>query len=188
MKRHHPLWQAPVGSVFAIQIRKNKWGYVRFFRGRKIAVLTLVSDTPVMPDGIDWKNPPIGWLLISFGRDNDTTQAVLLGNVPFPNFDEEWGPAYVDPRPSWDKNPKAQFYGIHHLGRFWHGTKEEAAVLPEVPRVTPAKLQAFLRKKLRNGELKKVDPVAPTKAPKVPKKKDELCKPTTVPKLLTKKG
>ena len=188
MKRHHPLWQAPVGSVFAIQIRKNKWGFVRFFHGLKMAVLSLVSNAPLMPDGIDWKNPPIGWLLISFATDNDPTEAVPLGIVPFPNLEAEWGPAYVDPWPSWQPRKKSRFYGIHHLGRFWHGTKEEAAKLPEIPRVTPAELQVFLRKKLRNGELKRVDPVAPTKAPKVPKKKDELCKPSTLPKLLTKKG
>jgi len=150
MKRHHPFYQAPSGNVFAIKITKDKWGFVRFYRGLAMFVLSLVEDSSEKPE-IDWNNPPGGWVFYSFAPDNDLTETVLLGNVPFANADAEWAPPCFNPPDIIDN-----CYKVHFRGTLRRATKEETSDMAQCITLTPSKLQAFLLEKLHKGELRTV--------------------------------
>jgi hypothetical protein len=146
--KHHPFYQAPAGQVFAIAVTPEKWGFVRFFRGNAMAVLTIVSSVPEMPD-VDWKNAPTGWIFSSFAYDSDTTEAILLGCVPFTDEASEWAPPCFTP-PDRINN----CYKIHDRWGIRRATERETEGMRRCQRVTPARLAEFLREKLSCGELR----------------------------------
>ena|ERR1043166_3268796 len=145
--KNHPLFQPPVGAVYAIAIMPEKWGFIRFFRGNVMAVLSIVRDTPEMPD-VDWKNPPVGWIFSSFAPKNDMTQVLRLGIVAFPDENSEWAPpCFVPP------DPIDNCYKIHHKSIIRRASAEEVQGMSPCRRVTPAELAEYLRERLKAGEL-----------------------------------
>ena len=145
---NHPLFQAPAGAVFAIAIGPAKWGFVRFFRGRAMAILSVAGSAPKLP-AIDWKRPPIGWVFFSFAPKADTTEAVALGTVPFDNEADEWPPACYDP-----PDVMQNYYRIHERGLMRkHATASDVQGMTQCRTVTPAQLAEFLREKLNKGEM-----------------------------------
>ena len=100
---------------------------------------------------IDWNNPPGGWVFYSFAPDNDLTETVLLGNVPFANADAEWAPPCFNPPDIIDN-----CYKVHFRGTLRRATKEETSDMAQCITLTPSKLQAFLLEKLHKGELRTV--------------------------------
>ena len=102
-----------------------------------------------MPKDINWDRPPVRWVFSSFAYDDDPTDAVFLANVPFANIEAEWGPPCFEP-----PNPFKNIYRIRHLGIIRKATKEETVGMVQCCRITPAKLQAFLRERLQKGELR----------------------------------
>lgn len=145
---NHPFFQAPVGSVYAIAIRPDKWGFVRFFRGVEMAVLSIVSDTPKMPD-IDWISPPVGWIFTSFAPRNDLTPALRLGIVAFPDEASEWAPPCYVPPDNVDN-----CYKVHgKWGMVQRASEREVQGMRRCRTVTPAQLAEFLLEKFNAGEL-----------------------------------
>lgn len=150
MKRHL-LFQAPVGAVFAIAIVPGKWGFVRFFRGLSMGILSIVRNSPEMPN-IDWKNPPIGWVFFSFAPDSDTTKVVKLGTVPFDDEEAAWSPPCFYP-----PDELQACYKIHERGTIRKTTAaNDVSGMAECRTLTPARLADFLRERLASGELKSV--------------------------------
>jgi hypothetical protein len=92
--KNHSFFRAPAGAVFAIAIAQGKWGFARFFRGRAMAILSVVGSAPQLPD-LDWKRVPVGWVFFSFAPNNDTTEVVALGLIPFDDEASEWAPPYT---------------------------------------------------------------------------------------------
>ena len=146
--KRHPFSQAPAGTVFAIAITPEKWGFVRFFNGLGMNVLPLVGNNPEMPK-IDWKNPPFGWFMFSFAPNDDKTEAVKVGMIPFPDEDSECPPPCYYPPDIADKS-----YRIYEKGEVRDATKSEVQGMTQHVRVTPERLAEFLREKLKNGELR----------------------------------
>jgi len=149
--KKHPFFQAPPGAVFAILIVPGKWGYVRFFRGRSMAVLSVVGEAPQLPR-IDWKHVSSGWIFFSFAPNKDATEAVPLGIVPFDDAESEWPPPCYDP-PDVIQN----CYQIHENGRLRQGDENDVRGMSQCLTVTPAQLAEFLRERLEAGELHSVD-------------------------------
>jgi hypothetical protein len=154
-KKHHSMWQAPSGAVFAILIEPGCWGILRFFRGCSMGVMDLLLDSPVLPV-LDWTRPPVKWVFFSFAPDSDPTEAVPVGVVPFEDVESEWGPPCFDPPDQIDNCYRIRRWGM--IGR----TKRESDVreMARCRRMTPAKLAEFLRERLATGELR---PFTPTK-------------------------
>lgn len=149
--KHHPMYQAPAGTVFAIAIAPAQWGFVRFYRGRSMAVLAVVGKTPRMPS-VDWQAPPVGWVFFSFAPDGDGTQAVALGTVPFAGPGEEWGPPCFDP-----PDVMENCYRVHQEGRLWKTQNPaDVAGMNQCRTLKPAELAEFLRERLKMGELQPV--------------------------------
>lgn len=148
--KNHPLFQAPIGAVYGIALAPEKWGFVRFFRGNSMAVLSIVSGAPEMP-GIDWTNPPVGWVFSSFAPRSDRTEAVRLGIIPFSDENSEWAPPCFVPPDIIDN-----CYKIHDKGSIRRATDREVQGMRLCQTVTPAKLAEFLRERLNNGELRSV--------------------------------
>ena len=145
--RNHPFFQAPPGEVYAISITPEKWGFVRFFRGNAMAVLSIVGTAPEMPR-VNWENPPIGWIFSSFAPRSDTTQVLRLGIVAFSHEDCEWAPpCFVPP------DPVDNCYKIHHKSTIRRASVEEVQGMRPCRRITPAQLAEFLREKLKAGGL-----------------------------------
>ena len=149
--KHHPFFQAPAGSVFAILIAPGKWGFVRFFDGLAMGVLSVVGNAPVLPK-IDWAKPPIGWTFFSFAPDKDTTEAVPLGLVPFDHAEAAWAPPCFYP-PDLIQN----CYRIHYRGMIQKpATARDVEGMTQCRRVTPTELAEFLRERLAAGGLKEI--------------------------------
>ncbi len=148
--RRHPFFQAPAGAVFAIAIAPGKWGYVRFFRGCSMAVLSLVGSSPQMPN-INWVKPPVGWNFFSFAPNQDKTEAIKLGLVPFPNEVAEWSPPCFVPPDVIDNCHK-----IHDKFGIRRATEAEIQGMNHCRTVTPTKLAEFLLDRLQAGELHEV--------------------------------
>ncbi len=148
-RKHHPMWQASVGTVFAVAIADGRWGVVRFFRGRGIGVLDIFCDSPVMPK-LDWQTQSAKWVFFCFAPDADLTEAVPLGVVPFANPDAEWPPPCFDPPDVIDN-----CYRIHARG-FMTKTKAASDVsgMVQCQTLTPAKLAEFLRERFLSGDLR----------------------------------
>jgi hypothetical protein len=149
--KNHPFFLPPAGAVFAIAIAPDRWGFVRFFRGLSMGVLSLVGDAPVMPD-IDWSKPPIKWIFFSFAPRKDSTQAVALGVVSFENESAEWGPPCFDP-----PDVIESCYRIHERGMIRKpATAKDVEGMMQCRTVTPTQLAQFLRDRLEDGDLKPV--------------------------------
>jgi len=104
---------------------------------------------PVHTLSVDWNNPPLGWYFKCFAPNDDQTEAISLGNVPFASAEAEWGPPCFEP-----PNPFKNIYRIRHLGTFRKATKEETVGMAQCIRLTPAKLQRFLLERLQAGDLR----------------------------------
>ena len=116
-----------------------------------MGVLAIVGSTPSLPKEIDWKNPPIGWVLTSFAPDKDMTEAKNLGTIPFASQESAWGPPCFYP-PDVIEN----CYKIHKRGMIWKTTEAKDVEGMRLCRtVTPAQLAEFLRERLAAGELKR---------------------------------
>ena len=148
--KNHPFFQAPTGAVYAIAVAPENWGFVRFFRGNALAVLSIVGRVPEMPR-IDWKTPPVGWVFSSFAPRSDSTEAVRVGIVPFPDGDSEWAPPCFVPPDQIDN-----CYKIHDKWRIRRAAETEVQGMRQCRTVTPAQLAVFLRERLDSGELQLV--------------------------------
>lgn len=147
--RNHPFFQAPVGAVFAVAIAPDQWGFVRFFRGRAMGILSIVGSTPTMPR-IDWNRHPVGWVFFSFAPKADSTGAVSLGVVPFENESAEWPPPCFDP-----PDVIESCYRIHERGMIRKpATAKDVEGMMQCRTVTPAQLAQFLRERLEAGEVR----------------------------------
>lgn len=146
--RNHPFFQARAGEVYAIAITPERSGFVRFFRGLEIAVLSIVRDTPEMPD-INWDNPPVEWIFTSFAPRHDMTRALRLGMVAFSDEDPELAPPCFVPPDRIDN-----CFKIHgKWGMIQRATESEVQGMRPCRTVTPAQLAEFLLERLNAGEL-----------------------------------
>lgn len=149
--KNHPFFQAPAGAVFAIEIAPNQWGFVRFFRGLAMGVLSVIGSAPAMP-GIHWSDPPIAWVFFSFAPNSDTTNAVALGMVPFDDEFSEWAPPCFEP-----PDVIVNYYRILEQGMIRrHATEADVAGMMQCRTMTPALLAQFLRERLAEGELRPI--------------------------------
>jgi hypothetical protein len=144
------MWQAKVGTVFAVRIESDKWGFVRFGRGLAMGILSVYQTSPEMPN-LDWKSPPVKWYAFSFAPDADTTEAILLRTVQFENEESEWGPPCYSPPDAIDK-----YYRIFERGRMRKGTEKDVTGMLPCQTFKPADLAEFLSERLKAGELRKL--------------------------------
>lgn len=141
--KNHPLFQAPTGSVFAIALMPGQWGYIRFYRGRAIGVLSIIGNAPIMPN-VDWNKPPICRVFFSFAPKTDITEAIYLGIVPFENESAEWPPPCFDP-PDVIEN----CYRIHKRGMIQKlASAKDVQGMMQCQTVTPTQLAQFIRERL----------------------------------------
>ena len=139
--------QAEAGMVFSVAIEPGKWGFVRFYRGLSMAILSVYGSSPEMPK-VDWNNPPVGWTFFSFAPDADETEAISVGVVPFENREDEWGPPCFSPPDVIDN-----CYRIFEKGRMRKTKDKPAQGMKQCRTVTPEKLASFLRERVQAGEL-----------------------------------
>jgi hypothetical protein len=143
------MFQAKAGDVFAVRIDAASWGIVRFYRGLQMCVPRYVLRVPGLP-AVDWLQAQSDcWHFFSFAPDDDRTEAVHIGVVPFSDTEKEWGPPVYDP-PDAIQN----CFVIHHRGGMIKTKNpKDIAGMSQSVRITPARLSAFFADKLARKEL-----------------------------------
>jgi hypothetical protein len=152
--KFHPLVKAKESQVLAVRFGIDQWGFIRIHRGSDLGIWNVWTKHPVaIPDDIS-ENPE-KWFCHYLSPNQDDTEMINLGSLPFASDEEAWAPMCFVP-PDFCNN----HYRFYFRGMYRNGSKDDIEGIQPCERLTPAKLASRLRELCSDGRLVE-SPISP---------------------------
>jgi hypothetical protein len=161
MLRKEPFKGAKKGTVFAVRIGADRWGFVRFRTPYQFGVLPCCSRSAGMPR-IEWTDDIEKWFAGEWpGAERyETDDYVMVGEQAFRDADRSRMPdMYQRPDHPW------QPWVVFRAGEVVHVNGPADVVgMPESRNMSPTEIRQFLQNKHEAGELVEVEVAPPESA------------------------